>query len=474
MSFGGFVIYGRAEEIRILETDYKRKESSIVVVYGRRRIGKSALVQSYAKEKPRFLFEAIEEQKLNLQIAHFLDQLKQQHHDDLSENLSFDSWEQIFRYLSKIFSERDQSKKLVFYLDELQWMATGHSKLISLLKYVWDNSWKNLNIQLILCGSIASFMLDKVIHSKALYGRVDIELQIKELNLASLSKIKKDKISKNDCLLYNIIWGGVPKYFELLKPELPAAQNIQQLCFNEEGYLFNEYKKIFYSQFKEYLIYERIINLIRVSPLSLAELSKKLKIKSGGGLGRYLKVLEKSRFIRPYTSILKGGGKEIKYKIFDEYLYFYSKYIRPSQTKLKKIPDKNYFKMHVESQWKPWLGIAFENYCLKNVNLIIGAIGILDETTDLGPYFEKGKNSFQIDLLIKVKNGDIYLCECKYQDKPITADVIPDIERKKRLIAKKVKGIIKTVLIAPNGASKELISSEYFHSILTLKDLWQV
>lgn len=467
------MIYGRNDELRILEDDYKRRESSIVVLYGRRRIGKSSLVRFYAEKKIHYFFEAIEEPNLQHQIEHFSGQLQDQYHNELFESLQFSKWEQVFKYLSKILSDRDQSEKLVLYFDELQWMATGHAKLISLLKYFWDTFWKYNNVQLILCGSIASFMLDKVVHSKALYGRIDIELQIKELNLASLSRITKNKISKTDCLLYGIIFGGIPKYFELIKPELPIAQNIQQLCFSEHGYLYNEYKKIFYSQFKEHLVYEKIINFVIKSPMSLAELSLKLNMKSGGGLKRYLSVLEKSRFVRSYTSVIKGGGKEIKYKIFDEYLCFYYKYIRPGQKKLNRISDKNYFKMNIENQWKPWLGIAFENYCLKNIDLIVSALGVLDEVTEVGPYFEKNQNSFQIDILIKIKNGDVYLCECKYHEKSITSGIIPEVERKKRLIEEKAKGEIKTVLIAPNGASKELIASEYFHAIITLKDLWR-
>jgi AAA+ ATPase superfamily predicted ATPase len=466
------MVYGRSAELTILENDYRKNNSSIVTLYGRRRIGKSSLVAFYVKDKSSFCFEAIEGQNTKEQISHFINQLKTQYKDELFESLRFENWDQVFKYLSSILAKRSQEKKTVIYFDELQWMAAGQSKLIGLLKYFWDNSWKKYNIQLILCGSIASFMLEKVIHSKALYGRIDIELQIKELNLASLSKIKKNKISKKDCLLYNMIFGGIPKYFELIKPEFPVAHNIQALCFSEEGYLFNEYRKIFYSQFKEYLLYEKIISYLLKYPHSLKEISLKLKIASGGGLKRYLDILEKSRFVRSYSSVLKGGGKEIKYKVFDEYLIFYLKYIKPSQKILSKISDKNYFKSHIESQWRPWLGIAFENYCLKNIENIINRLEILDEVIDVGPYFEKNTDSFQIDILIKVKNGDAYLCECKYRDEKITSEVIVEVERKRNLIENKISGKIKPILIAPNGASNELVSSEYFYQILTLNDLW--
>ncbi|OFZ79660.1 MAG: hypothetical protein A2583_14675 [Bdellovibrionales bacterium RIFOXYD1_FULL_53_11] len=172
-------------------------------------------------------------------------------------------------------------------------------------------------IMLVLCGSIASFMIKQVIHSKALYGRIDLELLIKELSPAEsyrhLTTNYRARFGLDEFLRFYLIMGGIPKYYSFLDSRISPVQNIENLFFKNTGFFFNEPGKIFYSQFKEAITYEKIVKAIQLRIQSSDELARSLKIPSGGRFSRYLDILEKARFIKGYSLFGKAsGGKKIQ------------------------------------------------------------------------------------------------------------------------------------------------------------------
>ena len=164
---------GRKNELKLLEDAYATNKSCLAVIYGRRRIGKSSLVRQFSLNKPYFFsFEAVENEDTEGQIQHFTSLLKEQVNDSSLSNIKFKNWRDVFTYLTDKLIKRRSKKKLVIFLDEFQWMAAGRNKLVSLVKYFWDNRWKYNHVMLILCGSVASFMVKRVLTSKALYGQL--------------------------------------------------------------------------------------------------------------------------------------------------------------------------------------------------------------------------------------------------------------------------------------------------------------
>ncbi|HEY8272298.1 MAG TPA: ATP-binding protein, partial [Pseudobdellovibrionaceae bacterium] len=445
------MIIGRKQEIDELNSDYLSEKSSLIVIYGRRRIGKSALVANYASKKPFLSFEALEGVNKAKQIEHFISQLNLQIKDEFLSQMRFGRWDEVFRYLTEKLKQGKE--KQVLFFDEFQWMASGQSSLVSLLKFFWDTEWKKLNVQLILCGSIASFMVDKVIKSKALYGRVDLERVITELRPFELRKFLDKSRSLHEVLKYILVMGGVPKYFELINKNESFEKNIQRLAFNSSGYLFNDYEKIFYAQFKEATTYERIVRFILKKPQDLEDISRHLKMQSSGGVKRYLKNLEAARFIRSYKPIQKANTNVVKYKMLDEYLIFYHKYIQPHHRQIQNAVPNNIFVTKVKSEWTPWLGIAFENFCLKYNAVICEVLGIRDLVEEVGPYFErKDKAGFQIDLLIKRSDHTWVICECKYYEGLVGVEVTTEVEKKINRL-EIPRGIsVEKVLITVSGA----------------------
>jgi len=466
------MLYGREYELSLLNKSYNSKRSELIAVYGRRRIGKSYLIKQYGLGKNFWAFEGLEGLSTPKQIDHFKNQLKKYIQDPLIDSIQFKGWTQVFDYLTQKIQEED--RKVILFFDELQWMAAGQIKLISLIKYYWDKDWKDLNIQFILCGSIASFMVDKVVRSSALYGRINFDIQVTELQPAEVKLFFKGQRSQHEILKYMLIFGGVPKYFELINIKESFNKNIESLIFNRNGFIFNEYEKIFYSQFKEHITYEKIVSLIAKKPIQLEKIAQELKIKSGGGLRRYITNLELARFIKSQKPIQKENAKVIKYKLYDEYLRFYFKYIKPHRKNLlnQSGSAEHFFKNKIETVWQSWLGLAFEHFCYKYNQVIINHLKIQHEVIEIGPYSETGENGLQIDLLIKRSDKVWNLCECKYSENLVDIGVVKEVQTKISKM-KIPKGItIEPILITVNGVEKSVEKIDYFHSILKIEDLF--
>ncbi|MBI4604601.1 MAG: AAA family ATPase, partial [Planctomycetes bacterium] len=190
---------GRAAELALLREKYRSPRSELVVIYGRRRIGKSRLVQHFSRDKPSLQFEGLEGERTPAQVKHFVQTLRRQVQDPLLDAASIQSWDQAFTFLSERVLPRHE-EKLVLFLDELPWMAAGRKKLVSLIKYFWDNHWKQRNVLLILCGSISSFMVDQVILSNALYGRASLEICLRGLAPGEAKLLFRRKRSKDEIL----------------------------------------------------------------------------------------------------------------------------------------------------------------------------------------------------------------------------------------------------------------------------------
>jgi AAA+ ATPase superfamily predicted ATPase len=266
--------------------------------------------------------------------------------------------------------------------------------------------------------------------------------------------------------------GGIPKYLEEIRQTQSFEANIEALCFKSDGFLFNEVDKIFFSQFKEARTYKKIVNKIGTGIVSLDEIARHLKMPSGGGVKEYLTNLELAGMIKRFKPLHETSQKMTRYKLSDEFLIFFLKYIAPVTHRILAAPGTKYFKKQVLPVWQPWLGFAFENFCQKYAMNIASAAGFADEVIDFGPYFSFAEQKgFQIDLIYERTGGVLTVCEIKYLEAPVATSVIPELERKIALLPKKRGITVEKMLIAPQGASTALLESKYFHHVVTLDEL---
>ena len=463
---------GRKQELELLNKTFEKKGSQLAVIYGRRRVGKSALIREFSKKKRCLKFEGLEGERTKEQIENFTYDLQKQIQDPILKNVKFDNWQSVFDYLTGHIQKSDQ--KLILFFDEFPWMSASQGRLVSLLKKVWDNDWKpSGKVVLILCGSVASFMIDKVLKSNAMYGRVNLEICLKGLTPSEVRQLFKKGVSSQEVFKYMLIFGGIPKYLEEINPKQSFEQNIENLFFHSQALFLNEYDKVFYSQFREHQTYEKIALFLNQGPKTLKEIASHLKMPSGGGLKSYLENLEKALFISSYVPYDKNDNSKLKkYKLTDEYLRFYFKFIFPNKkTITSQAVSRKLFNQIVKEKWTSWLGFAFENFCLKHAAFLADKLGFRDQLKSYGPMFSRVDKGFQIDLLFNRFDNRVVLCEMKYYSQKVPASVIPEVEKKLALLDLPDGYSCQTVLVSQLGPDKALQASDYFDDFLNIEDI---
>lgn len=466
---------GRTSELRFLEKAYASDKSELAVIYGRRRIGKSALVAQFLRGKPHsFSFEALEDDNTSVQLSHFTRRLAKHLSEPLLEETEFKDWDRAFDYFTRnVLAPRNDGKKYIIFLDELQWMAAGKIALVGLLKYYWDNHWKQRSVMLILCGSVSSFMIKNVIRSKALYGRTTLELNLKGLKPAEAYALLGKKRSVEEVLKYLLVFGAVPKYLEQIDVHRSFNENMNNICFSKDGGMLNEADKIFHSQFRKPDTYLRIIKLLANNLYSGKDISTIAEIKSGGGFTSYIDNLINADLVIPYIPFDKEpGSKLVKYAMSDEFLHFYLKYMKPNIRLIEHSRSSKIFEAVTQTGFEAWLGFAFERFCHKHAGSIAQKMDFGDEVIQAGPLFGKNDGRFQIDLIYKRIDKVIVVCEIKYSVNEIPTTVIPEVQRKCGLLKVPRGFTVQKALISLYGPDRSLADSRYFDHSVTIKDIF--
>ena len=471
---------GRKAELKIIQEAIHSTRAELGIIYGRRRVGKSSLLEKAAEGTPSLFFEGLEKGDESTQIEHFVNQLAEQTRTMPVRALSWkDAFDALTLHLTK-------GKHYVVF-DELPWMASGRPALIALLKFYWDRNWKkNPHTTLVLCGSIANFMVKHVVHSSALHNRKTFELKIDPLPAREAKAFFKGYRSDFEIAKFLMIFGGVPKYLEQINPKESLAQNMNRLCFRKTGFFMNEFETLFKEQFKVTRTYEAIVELLSRKSSSREEIAKMLRMKSGGGISRYIEQLQRADFTQSFMSLSldrKAGQKTKKYALWDEWLRFFFTYMKPNLAAIQTQQNGSLFDSLTSSSFATYFGYAFERLCFKNIDQIIHHLDIEPhQILGYGPFFRqharkqknkrKTQEGFQIDLLIHRRGQVLTLVECKFSEHPIGMSVIDEVERKIALLAAPKKFTIERVLITANGVTPQVKREGYFHRIIGLEAIF--
>lgn len=461
---------GRQGYLNKLQSLWKLGRSRAVAVYGRRRVGKTALIDRFAEGKPAYLFEALEGEDTASQVRHFLDQLAKRTGQAHLRDLNYKDWPQAFDLLTQFLSKE---KNAVLFLDELPWMAAGRSKLVAILKHYWDRHWKNHpHLLLILCGSAASWMVKNVVRSKAFYGRLSESFLIEPLKPFEVEEFIGRKRGQKEALEYLLCFGGIPRYLEEFDFNRSFELNVEKTCFSASGFFTEEADKIFYNQFHETLLYRKIVDALLKAPLTLQEVSDLLSMPSGGGLKLYLDNLAAAGIVEGIPEIRRFRvGKTKAYHMVDEFLRFDRHFIRPNRAALGRGPEKNRFTRFTAGKWDPFLGYAFERFCMKYRYAIAELLEFGDKLAGCGGLAERTAGGYQYDLVYLRRDDVITLCEAKYFTAPPSTALIREMEDKIKKTPFPRGVTIEKVLISNQEASKPLKESGYFHRILTGQEI---
>ena len=473
-------LVGRKEERLILENALHSTKPEMVAVIGRRRVGKTFLVKSVYGSRIDFEITGIQHATRKEQLRNFALQLNRFAHGSLPLSEPKD-WLEAFHFLSVFLERKKQDEKTVVFLDELPWLATHRSGFLKGLSYFW-NSWAvNQNIVVVICGSAASWMIKKIIHHKGgLHNRVTKRIMLKPFTLAETELfIKEKKINFDPYQILHIYMamGGVPHYLEEIEKGKSAVQNINRICFSENGILRDEFFKLYASLFDNPGSHIKIIRALasKRKGLTRSEIVRASGLPEGGGTSGILSELVHSGFISLYYPFGKKK-KESLYRLTDEYSLFYLQFIENNRNEGSDI----WKELSQTQGYISWSGYAFESICLKHIPQIKKALGIPGVYSNTSTFFKKGKDGnegLQIDLLIDRKDHVINLCEIKFHHAELNITKALAMElRNKVALFKELSGTKKQVFltfvttfgIKPNKYSLGLIDNE-----LTMDDLFE-
>jgi len=408
---------GRARELRVLSEFLASPPSSVAAVYGRRRIGKTRLIAQALelRRHPSVWFEGLENQSKREQIRNFLFQLSRQTGTDVT-NRKVTAWREAFVLLCDALQDRPKC----IVLDEFQWMANYRSEIVSDLKMVWDQYLAAIpGMKLIVCGSIASFMIKKFVKSSAFYGRTDLIVHLKGFDLTETREMLGGRGVDETTEAYMCV-GGIPKYLELLRGQPSVRLGMDELAFSQDGYFVGEFDRIFTSHFGRSPEYRLIVETLAKCPYGLfrAELAEKAGLDLGGSLSEHLMNLESAGFISSWIPLDKGeNSRLIRYHLSDAYLRFYFTFIRPSARKVQSgIQQGIYVKLSQTGRFNAWRGRAFEYLCIDHAGRIAEILGFSGIDFVCGPFFRSpkgGQEGVQIDFVFDRADRVISLCEAK-------------------------------------------------------------
>lgn len=483
-------IIGREHEKKQLEKIYSSNQAEFVAVYGRRRVGKTWLIREFFQQKSCIFFRSsgIHKGRLKKQLENFKKEIEDVFYKNRkgAKLASFPDWHSAFESLTDAINLFDTNQKVVIFLDELPWMATPKSGLLEALDYFWNRYWsENKNIKLVICGSAASWIIGNVLHDTGgLHNRVTLRLPIDPFSLPETKAYlawKKIRYTNEQILALFMCIGGIPFYLNFIEKGLSAIQNINNICFNKKGALYDEFSLLFSSLFKKHQMHEEIIIFIagKREGVGRHEIESSLGYK-GGRLTERLRELEEAGFIVAFTPWKKERG--IYYRVIDEYTLFYLFWIAPRSANriTGEVSEKYWEIISAKPAWKAWSGYAFESVCLKHIGQIRKALHIPDGA-EVFPWRhapEKGKDESgaQVDLVFDRPDGAVNLCEIKYCSSPYVIDkkyasALLAREKIYCSVAKTDKQIFHSMIVS-GGLKKNIYSEEIISSVAVLGDLF--
>lgn len=471
---------GRTQELENLSQLWKKRTASLVTCRGRRRIGKSSLIEEFARRsKCRFIEIAglAPQPKMNNadQLANFAAQLTLQ--TDLPRSLRFDNWIEAFTYLD--FALREDVPTVVL-LDEASWMGRYDDNFAGSLKTVWDTKLKHHDkLILVICGSVSTWISQNILENSAFAGRLSLNMTIEELPLKSCVEFwgaKKSRLAVKDILDVLAVTGGVPKYLEEIDGSVSADENIRRLCFIPEGALVEEFEQIFSEIFEESApIKKSILKALSKGSLTAGEIAARVGVERNGHLSRHLKELETGGFIAREGGLNPETDRPLKietFRIRDNYTRFYLHHIEPRLSAIK-AGTFAFSTMNGLEGWQGILGLQFENLIVSHYREILPFLHMGGSLVlSAAPYQKRGtmkEPGVQIDLLLQMKSA-AYFIEVKHADRidvSIEKEMLDKME-KVALVGAKSR---RAVLVTAGEVNPRVIENGFFDAIISAREL---
>lgn len=401
---------GRRRELALLEEEHAAKRSAMVVLYGRRRVGKSELLLEFLRERRGLYFVGkqapgpLQLRELTREAARLLD-------EPLLANLPDDDWKGA---LSAIVSRGTQAGRMLLVLDELPWTAQAAPELPSVLQELWDRDWKKSGkVTLILCGSYLGFMEREVLGSKSpLFGRRTAQIKLQPFDPVEAAGFHPSWSRADQARAY-FLCGGIPLYLEMFESGRSVRQNVERALLTEFAPLFREPDFLLRTELRELDNYYAVLLALAAGTATLAELSKETGV-ARGSISYYVQALEELGYVsRRYPLVAldkKPAVRHVRYGIADPLLRFWFRFVFPNQSSIVRLGPKEAYDVHVKPALAGYYGSCFERLCRERLAAIYEREGV-GARFSVGEYWSKDA---QIDVVGVRDDGWTDLGECKW------------------------------------------------------------
>lgn len=464
---------GREKEQLELQRCMDSDRSELVVVYGRRRVGKTFLVDEFFKGKYDFTYVGGHKLPQRIQLRNFAKALQLAMQEQVPRKFAdwYDAFDVLEEYLASLPADR---KKLVF-VDEMPWIDSLRSDFTSAFENFW-NGWaaRRRDIVFVASGSATSWMIDNLVENQGgLHARITCQIYLRPFTLYETEQYLKnagcqwDRFQIAQCYMF---FGGIPFYLSLLQPQLSLVQNVDALCFSKGGALRQEFNELYGALFTNADNYIKVVRLLAAhrGGMVCADIAKSTKIE-GSRLAKILANLERCDFVMKFRYFGKKMQNRI-YKLTDFYTLFYLKYIEPNVDTYDEQWWSNHYLSHSVEAWQ---GLTFENLCLMHTRQIRMALNIGGVATEVSAWFDKADKEndtkgSQIDLILERADRVVNLCEMKFSQGPfrISADYEMKLRSRMELFREKTrtsKSLINTFVTTfgvASGAHSSVVNSE--------------
>ena len=470
---------GRETQLNELEDLWGRDTGVLVTCRGRRRIGKSTLIEEFAARTadvfisieglpPRKgMTDAMQRQRFCEKVAEYAKRSYE----------PAETWSLAFRQLNEIIPDRERT---VVLLDEISWMGGYNPDFAGYFKESWDKVLrKHSNVIFVLCGSVSAWIVENILNSTGFVGRDSLDLELRELPPGDCVKIwgpTAERLSSREIFDLLSVTGGVPKYVEEIRAARTSDENIRRLCFMQNGLLYRDFDETFNSVFgAKFKSRGRLLRLLATGPKTAAELAAVEGRESNGAYSEALKELMLAGFIANDAGINPQTCKpmrEARYRVKDNYIRFYLHFIEPQK---KAIADGLFEFSSLEQLegWEGILGLQFENLILNHVNLLFPKLGIERSLVlSASPYWQqptKRTKGCQIDLLIQTRKT-LFVVEIK-RCRQIRHGIIADVQEKVKALAHASDLSVRTALVYDGELTPSVPADRYFDFIIPATDL---
>lgn len=442
----------REQEMATLQSEYERDCSALVVLYGRRRVGKTTLISEFIKNKKALFFLASEESESQNRLA-FQEKAADFLNSDLLKNVEVKSWDVLFRAIMDTHFD----SKPVIVLDEFQYLGKSNPAFPSVFQRIWEEILKDRQVMVILCGSLISMMQSQTLtYDSPLYGRRTAQIRLKQIPFAYYHQFFPDKSRKELIEMYAVT-GGVPKYIELFSQSKDIYSAIEKCVLNRSGYLYDEPYFLLQQEVSEVGSYFSIIKAIAAGNTKLSAIAGVLEVKSTS-LTKYLKTLIDLDILErevPVTEDSPEKSKKGLYKIKDNYLRFWFAFVYPNMSFIESGHGRIVMDKIRKNLVRNHIAFVYEDICRERM-WEINAEGVWPfYFSKLGRYWDSKE---EIDIAAIDPDGkNLILGECKYWQEPVGVSVLRELEAKAKTVSwEKEKRKTWFVLFSVNGFTEEL------------------